>query len=629
MKMSHWFPLCALAAFGGGALLQAQTATWAESTPPSSPALAHHDMTYDSLRHRLIVAGRSAPWASDFVAWAGAADGTWTQLPAPTPPPPGHDLEVAYDSHRDVVVLYTDATNKVWELTGTNWAVVTAASAPIQCKDGALLHYDPIRQRTVLVASKEYPGNNAPSETWLWDGTNWTLAANTNASPRCAAGGGLVFDSARAEMLLLTMHRMETWAFDGIVWTQRHPAHSPSTNLMLFDLAYDPVRQVAVFFGGERTLSPYDHARDTWAWDGTDWRPLATDTVPPFNIDYAFAWFPERDALVMHGGWCEPDWDIRSNVWLLQLRSAPTCLPPPAGLVSWWPGENQANDLAGGNPGTPQNGAGFAPGKVGTAFSLDGFDDQVEIPASPSLDLTNALTVAAWIRPASGSVSGTILSKYDTATGQASWALLLLSGGLLRFTVVQDGGATSPFFALDSTQQVVRAEAFYHLAATFDASVQRMVLYVNGAEVPAAAPPGSANVSRVFASSAPVRIGAMKTLGGALTDFFTGLIDEVVVFNRALASNEIAALYAADSAGLCPPGPEIRLTGPRLLGDQLSLTSTGRVRAGASQILQAATNLALAMQWSDLLTNPAPTPTNLWTVPRPSGTRFFRLLERP
>jgi hypothetical protein len=52
------------------------------------------------------------------------------------------------------------------------------------------------------------------------------------------------------------------------------------------------------------------------------------------------------------------------------------CVPPPPGLVGWWPGEGNANDLSDKNNGTMLNGANAsASGMVGQAFNLDGADD--------------------------------------------------------------------------------------------------------------------------------------------------------------------------------------------------------------------------------------------------------------
>ena len=61
---------------------------------------------------------------------------------------------------------------------------------------------------------------------------------------------------------------------------------------------------------------------------------------------------------------------------------AQSCVEAPEGLISWWPGDGDANDIEGNNDGTLQGGATFAPGKVGQAFNLDGVDDYVSIPDS-------------------------------------------------------------------------------------------------------------------------------------------------------------------------------------------------------------------------------------------------------
>ena len=43
-------------------------------------------------------------------------------------------------------------------------------------------------------------------------------------------------------------------------------------------------------------------------------------TNPPLpNIDYAFAFLPGVGGLVMHGGWCEPDWEPRPDAWGLTI----------------------------------------------------------------------------------------------------------------------------------------------------------------------------------------------------------------------------------------------------------------------------------------------------------------------
>src|SRR4051812_13128318 len=93
---------------------------------------------------------------------------------------------------------------------------------------------------------------------------------------------------------------------------------------------------------------------------------------------------------------------------------AQSCAPVLNGLVGWWRGENNAQDSAGANHGTLVNGGAYAPAEVGQGFSLDGMDDNVVIPASPSLLSGPALTVAAWIRLDAASF-GPIASQYDSS----------------------------------------------------------------------------------------------------------------------------------------------------------------------------------------------------------------------
>jgi hypothetical protein len=84
---------------------------------------------------------------------------------------------------------------------------------------------------------------------------------------------------------------------------------------------------------------------------------------------------------------------------LIGVVAAQTCVPQPAGLISWWTGDGDATDIVGGDDGTLQNGAAFGPGLVGQAFTFDGADDAVSVPDSSRLDFgTGDFTVAFWVK---------------------------------------------------------------------------------------------------------------------------------------------------------------------------------------------------------------------------------------
>jgi len=220
--------------------------------------------------------------------------------------------------------------------------------------------------------------------------------------------------------------------------------------------------------------------------------------------------------------------------------------------VSWWPGNGDAADIVGGNHGTPLNGATFAPGLVGAAFSLDGVDDFVEVPDSPGFTLSS-ITLDAWVKPSS--VTGSlhpIVTKYNASlpdpTG-VSWSFLGASNGGLGFVAYQ---SVSDYRGVESNKTVLAPGVWQHVAATFDSQSQVMVLYVNGDEVPATLMAGSTEVA-ISDSVAPVDFGTLVNMQGNLNGLWDGLMDEVDIFNRALAASEIQVIYQAGSGGKCLP----------------------------------------------------------------------------
>ena len=87
-----------------------------------------------------------------------------------------------------------------------------------------------------------------------------------------------------------------------------------------------------------------------------------------------------------------------------------SCMLAPPGLIGWWPGDGNANDIAGANNGTLQGGAtANAASMVAQAFSFDGTNNYVQIPDSPILRPTN-LTIETWVRFSSLDSAGNSLA---------------------------------------------------------------------------------------------------------------------------------------------------------------------------------------------------------------------------
>ena len=258
------------------------------------------------------------------------------------------------------------------------------------------------------------------------------------------------------------------------------------------------------------------------------------------------------------------------------------CLPRPPGLAAWWPGDGTALDVAGSNHGTLQNGAAFAPGVTGLAFSFDGDNDFVEVPQVSGMNFgpNSPMTAELWAyrtSPASimhfiGKRDGCGAINFQMAFDQSAWGW----GGDAGNAVV------APTMPLNT---------WVHLAGTFDGTTFRF--YTNGQL--AAAGPGSLGP----ATTHPLTIGASGSCGWR----FAGLIDEVAIYNRALTSTEVTAIYTAGSSGKCRP-PAVVATNPR--NGMARVPTNAVITATFSKPMDAATITAANFLLADSQRNSVP-----------------------
>ena len=222
---------------------------------------------------------------------------------------------------------------------------------------------------------------------------------------------------------------------------------------------------------------------------------------------------------------------------------ANACFPAPEGMVGWWDGDavtaGTAHDIAGGNHGVMQGGIGLAPGIVGQAFDLDGEDDCIEVAATGAVEPTNGATVDAWVLwHGSATRTQRIVGK-ALSWNSASYSLAIHEQRLGGGVNANDPPTGHGFSAWDADD--FPSGQWHHVAVTYD--LHDVVLYIDGQEVARR----TGDVPLLY-DDGSLHIGCYPP---PFTEFVDGLIDEVAIFDRALAQSEIQEIYEAGSAGKC------------------------------------------------------------------------------
>ncbi|MBX7041404.1 MAG: proprotein convertase P-domain-containing protein [Ignavibacteria bacterium] len=148
----------------------------------------------------------------------------------------------------------------------------------------------------------------------------------------------------------------------------------------------------------------------------------------------------------------------------------------------------------------------------------------VSVPNSPTLDITGSFTLEAWINPSIITGSKGIISKGGSLGTALKYGLRLSSGRILLAT----NGAPRLF---SKSTSLLPVNEWTHVSATYDQSLNEFRIYIDGV----------LDTSSVVASAAPSANSDSLYIGisGNSTPF-SGKLDEVRVWNRAVSSAEVA-----------------------------------------------------------------------------------------
>jgi hypothetical protein len=203
-----------------------------------------------------------------------------------------------YATPSDTAVGYRSDT---WVWDGNDWTKMSPTHVPPSRYSAAM---GTLAGKAVMFGGW---GGSARGDTWEWDGNDWTDRSPAHAP---AAADAKAAANLGGERLMVFGAGTETWEWDGNDWLQRTPSTAPADRKYL--RAATTSGGVIMFGGSNNNTSSAIYYPDTWRWDGSSWTQLLPDGPPPKRRNFALASLGKGALMV--GGY-GPGGAILDDVW--------------------------------------------------------------------------------------------------------------------------------------------------------------------------------------------------------------------------------------------------------------------------------------------------------------------------
>lgn len=273
-------------------------------------------------------------------------------------------------------------------------------------------------------------------------------------------------------------------------------------------------------------------------------RNLQSRYAPWLQLNANAAWNVRRPSDCL--SWCQwahpspagtnfYSWDCISSFEVLHAAApsqVPPALPVPANYIGYWPLDatsgTSANDASGsGNTGLVSGATWSSSGRFNGCLSFNGVNSSVRV-ANP---VANDFSIALWVKTAQTAgtgqwYNGKGLVDGDVPSNNNDFGTALV-GGKFAFGV---GNPDTTILSANS----INDGAWHLCVATRELATGAMKVYVDGGLQGSGA--GNRNSLR---APAQLLFGAIASGGG----YFSGSLDDVKIFTRALTASEVSALY--------------------------------------------------------------------------------------
>ena len=233
----------------------------------------------------------------------------------------------------------------------------------------------------------------------------------------------------------------------------------------------------------------------------------------------------------------DPDGDGFTTGLELALGTDPNSSgsQPPAiyaNLRAWWKLDETTGSTADDTTGRAQegtvSGAAWSSGTLGNALTFDGVDDGVLVGTSAAVVGSGNFSLTAWVKVNPGSPLGTVIQQREPGA----------SGHLGEYMVNVNANGTVNFFVYNNVYQfdltttaAVNDGQWHHLTALRDGTSGK--IYIDGVEAASGSGAVQALLSRAVSIGYDHRDANKR---------FTGQIDDVRIYERALVAGELDTL---------------------------------------------------------------------------------------
>lgn len=179
---------------------------------------------------------------------------------------------------------------------------------------------------------------------------------------------------------------------------------------------------------------------------------------------------------------------------------------------------------------------------ITNTHSLNFSAASVNFSTDVNLAPDSAITVEAWIKASSwaaNSFEGSIVCKHSWSQGEQGYVLRAGNNGQLNFSVCgkNASGVSISWVGAASPAGSMLVNTWYHVAGTYDGDSVRV--FINGVQRGATSLPDGMIQGLAY----PIRIGRLSDQSQTQTRYFSGQIDEVRIWERALTASEILTRY--------------------------------------------------------------------------------------